>query len=62
MADCEDEEVDYVTVPECFCPLSLVNYADLQQTISRSATTTNYGIDLYTTAVEFVEEKLSEIQ
>ena len=59
MPDFEDEEVDHVTVPECLCPISPDDYDELEQTISPSATSSNYGIDLYSSAVAFVEEKLS---
>lgn len=55
----EDEEVDHVTVPECFCPISADDCDELEQTISPSAASSNYGIDLYSSAVAFVEEKMS---
>ena len=46
MPDCE-EEVDQIEVPECDCPLSLEDYDDLECSISPSAASSNYGIDLY---------------
>lgn len=36
-----------------------MTYDELEQTISPSAASSNYGIDLYSSAVAFVEEKLS---
>ena len=59
MPDCE-EEVDQVVVPECDCPLSPEDYDDLECSISPSAASSNYGIDLYTSAVTFVEAKMTQ--
>lgn len=55
-----EEEVDHVTVPDCMCPISPQDYIDLEYSISPFATSSNYGIDLYTSAVEFMEERMSE--
>ena len=59
MPDCEDEEVDHVTVPDCYCPISPEDFNDLECTISPSVTSLNYGIDVYTSTLAFVEEKMS---
>ena len=55
MPDCEAESV---LVPDCICPLSEEDYHELEQNISPNAHSTNYGIDLYLSAVEFVEGRV----
>lgn len=54
-----EEEVDQIEVPECDCPLSLDYYDDPECSISPSAASSNYGIDLYASAVAFVEAKMT---
>ena len=55
MPDCEAESV---LVPDCIFRLSEEDYHELEQNISPNAHSTNYGIDLYLSAVEFVERKI----
>jgi hypothetical protein len=57
-----EDEVDWVTVPDCRCPLSAEDYDDLEHAISPTAASSNYGIDLYLSVVRFVEDKLSDYQ
>ena len=59
MPDCE-EEVDHVTVPDCYCPICPEDFSDLESVISHPATSSNYGIDLYTSTLAFVKERMSD--
>lgn len=57
MPDLEDEP-ESVIVPDCICPISQDDYNDLERNISPSATSMNYGMDLYSSVLAFVEERL----
>ena len=57
-----EDEVDWVTLPDCRCPLSVEDYDDLEHAISPTVVSSNYGMDLYLTVVRFVEDKLSDYQ
>lgn len=53
-----DDTGDAVEVPETFCPLSAADQHELLHTISPSAPSNNYGIDLYLATLSFVQEKV----
>ena len=55
MPNCESE---FVLVPDCIFRLSEEDYHELEQNISPNTHSANYGIDLYLSAVEFVERKI----
>ena len=50
----EEEEVR-VVVPECPCPLTDVQLDELSTIVSPLSSSTNYGIDLYQSVVQYVE-------
>ena len=53
-----DDTGDVVEVPETFCPLGAADQQELIRTISPSAPSNNYGIDLYLATLPFVQEKM----
>ena len=53
-----DEETSEVEVPQTFCPLNDEDEAELTRTVSPSAQSNNYGIDLYLATLSFVQHKV----
>ena len=49
-----------VLVPDTRCPLTVQDFEELQQAISPSAHSDNYGIDLYLLTLSFVLQKLQQ--
>ena len=54
-----DEDADAVELPTTRNPLTVTDYAQLQQVIDPYSNCDDYGIDQYLLAVEFVEHKVS---
>ncbi len=48
-----------ITVPQTFCPLNERNVQELMDTILPSAPCSDYGIDLYTSTVSFILQKIN---
>ena len=49
-----DDDEDAVVIPECVCPLTDVQFDELCTVVSPLSSSTNYGIDLYQSVLEFV--------
>ena len=47
-----------VTVPETHCPLTACDMLELQCNVAPLASSTEYGVDLYTRTLQFVSRKL----
>lgn len=52
----EDDE-DAVVVPECVCPVREDQFDELCSLVSPLSSTSNYGIDLYQSVLQFVAQQ-----
>ena len=54
-----DDDVESVTVPENVCPLSEEECDALGDYVSPEAYSTNHGLDLFISALTFVENRIA---
>ena len=55
----DESDAEQVIVPACYCPLTEDEYALLLQEIDPLTDSENYGIDVFSASVIFVEDLLS---
>ena len=51
-------DLETVIVPETNCPLTTCDMQELQSVVLPLASSTEYGVDLYTRTLQFVSRKL----
>ena len=55
-------DLETVIVPETNCPLTTCDMQELQSVVLPLASSTEYGVDLYTRTLQFVSRKYSLLQ